>query len=448
MSSSILIIEDEKIVRVTLADALKAEGYTVFAVKDGDTALLALEQGDFSLVISDIRLPGAGGIQILRKSLSESPSTPVIMMTAYGNIKDAVESMRLGAFDYITKPFDLEEMLISVGRALEVHSITQDNIRLRKELSNHYGVPNLIGESKTMQAVYALLEKISRTDSTVLILGESGTGKELIASTIHYQSSRKNKPIVRVNCAALPDDLIESELFGYEKGAFTGADSKKPGRFERADGGTIFLDEIGDLPILTQTKILRVLEDNSFEPLGATKTASVDVRIIAATNKNLEKAVKKETFREDLFYRLNVIPIELPPLRKRTGDIPLLLDFFTKKFNDQMGTGVNFGQEATEVLIAYPFPGNVRELMNIVERCLALTNGKIVKPSDLPPHIAKNVQGKIQLSTLQEVTAQAEKKHIIQILSLTKGNRSKASEILGVSRKTLWDKINTHKLDV
>ncbi len=448
MSNSILIIEDEKIVRVSLTDALKAEGYTVLAVADGNTALLALEEGDFSLVISDIRLPGAGGIQILRKSFSEAPSTPVIMMTAYGNIKDAVEAMRLGAFDYITKPFDLDEMLISVSRALEIHSITQDNIRLRKELSDHYGVPNIIGESKAMQAVYALLEKISRTDSTVLILGESGTGKELIASTIHYQSSRKNKPIIRVNCAALPDDLIESELFGYEKGAFTGADSRKPGRFKLADGGTIFLDEIGDLPLLTQTKILRVLEEKSFEPLGATKTVSVDVRIIAATNKNLEKAVQKETFREDLFYRLNVIPVELPPLRRRSGDIPLLVRSFSRKFNDQMGSDIDFGQEATEVLINYSFPGNVRELLNIVERCVALTNGKTVGPSDLPPHITKKIQGKIQLLTLQEVSANAEKNHITQILSLTKGNRSKASEILGISRKTLWDKINTHKLDV
>jgi transcriptional regulator with PAS, ATPase and Fis domain len=339
-------------------------------------------------------------------------------------------------------------MLISVSRALDVHSITQDNIRLRKELSSHYGVPNIIGESKAMQAVYALLEKISRTDSTVLILGESGTGKELIASTIHYQSSRKHKPIIRLNCAALPDDLIESELFGYEKGAFTGADSKKPGRFQLADGGTIFLDEIGDLPLLTQTKILRVLEEKSFEPLGATKTISVDVRVIAATNKNLEKAVLKETFREDLFYRLNVIPIELPPLRSRRGDIPLLLESFSKKFNDQMGSDINFGPEAAEALINYSFPGNVRELLNLVERCVALTNGKTVGPSDLPPHIIKKNKGKIQLMTLQEVTANAEKKHITQILSLTKGNRSKASEILGISRKTLWDKINTHKLDV
>ena len=447
MSYSIIIVEDEKIVRVSLADALKAEGHSVLSVADGDDALAALEEGAFSLVITDIRLPGSGGLDILRKSLSESPATPVIMMTAYGNIKDAVEAMRIGAFDYITKPFDLDEMLLNVNKALDVWSITEENIRLRKELSSYYGSPRIIGESKAMQAVYALLEKISRTESTVLILGESGTGKELVASTIHYQSSRREKPIIRVNCAALPGELIESELFGYEKGAFTGAVTRKPGRFDLADGGSIFLDEIGDLPPLTQTKILRVLEEKTFERLGGTTSVTADVRIIAATNKNLEKEVRKGTFREDLYYRLNVIPVELPPLRKRTGDVPLLVDSSIRKFNDQMGTDVSFSPETVEVLMNYPFPGNVRELLNIVERCVALTDSGVVQPADLPFHVAKLRQEKTILSTLQEITAEAERDHIRRILILTKGNRSKASEILGVSRKTLWEKINHHELN-
>ncbi|EKD34874.1 MAG: two component, sigma54 specific, fis family transcriptional regulator, partial [uncultured bacterium] len=282
MSKSILVVEDEKILRISLTDALKAEGYIVFPVADGNEALAALTEGDFSLVITDIRLPGASGMEILQKSLAESPLTPVIMMTAYGSIKDAVSAIRAGAFDYITKPFDLDEILVTVAKALEVQSMAEENIRLKKELSSYYGAPNIIGESKAMQAVFALLGKVSRTDSTVLILGESGTGKELIASTIHYHSARKNKPIIRVNCAALPADLIESELFGYEKGAFSGAGARKPGRFDLADGGTIFLDEIGDLPLLTQTKILRVLEERTFERLGATGSEKVDVRIIAA----------------------------------------------------------------------------------------------------------------------------------------------------------------------
>lgn len=448
MNNSIIVVEDEKILRISLTDALKAEGYTVLAVADGDAALEAIDNGDFAVVITDIRLPGASGMDILRKSLCESPATPVIIMTAYGSIKDAVEAMRFGAFDYITKPFDLDEMLITVDKALEVHSLTEENIRLKKELSNYYGAPNIIGESKAIRAVFALLDKVSRTDSTILILGESGTGKELIASTIHYQSSRKDKPIIRVNCAALPADLIESELFGYEKGAFSGASARKPGRFDLAHGGSIFLDEIGDLPPLTQTKILRVIEERSFERLGATESVSVDVRIIAATNKNLEQEVRKGNFRKDLYYRLNVIPVELPPLRKRDEDIHLLVDSFTRRFNDQLGTDVSFSPEAVETLMNHNFPGNVRELLNVVERCIALANEKIIRRHDLPPHIVKNRRVKTPLSSLQEVTAEAEKKHIVRILKITRGNRSKAAELLGISRKTLWEKINTHQLDL
>lgn len=446
MSESIIVVEDEKIVRLSLVDALKEEGHTVLAVENGDDALAVLEEGLFSLVITDLRLPGASGIDILRKSLAESPATPVIMMTAYGNIKDAVEAMKLGAFDYMTKPFDLDEMLLTVDRALNVWRITKENIQMRKELSYYYGAPQIVGESKPMQTVYNLLEKISKTVSTVLILGESGTGKELIASTIHFQSERKDKPIIRVNCAALPDDLIESELFGYEKGAFTGAAAKKPGRFEMANGGSIFLDEIGDLPALTQTKILRVLEDGTFERLGGTESVKGDVRIIAATNKDLEQEVQKGRFREDLFYRLNVIPLEIPPLRNRKGDIPLLVEIFCRKFNDQMGTDVSFSFEAVEALANYAFPGNVRELLNIIERCVALTDSGIVHPADLPVHIAKNRREKTILASLQDVTIEAERDHIRRVLILTKGNRSQASEILRISRKTLWQKMNLHEL--
>ena len=448
MRESILVVEDEKILRVTLEDALKAEGYAVLSVLDGNDALAALEEGVFSLVITDIRLPNAGGLEILKKCITESPTTPVIMMTAYGNIKDAVEAMQIGAFDYISKPFDLDEMLLTVKRAMDMYAITEENIRMKRELSNYYGTPQIIGESKPMQVVFSLLDKISRTESTVLILGESGTGKELVASTIHFQSSRRTKPIVRVNCAALPHDLIESELFGYEKGAFTGAAAQKPGRFEMAEGGSIFLDEIGDLPVLTQTKILRVLEERTFERLGGTTSVTANVRIITATNKNLEKEVHKGAFREDLYYRLNVIPVELPPLRKRKEDIPLLIDAFTRKVNDQMGTAVSFSSGAIEAMMQYSFPGNVRELLNVIERCIALADREEIQVVDLPAHITKSRQEKTVLATLQEISAEAEREHILRILQITKGNRSKASEILGVSRKTLWEKINLHKLDV
>lgn len=448
MRNSILIAEDEKIVRISLADALKSEGHIVLPVADGKEALTALREGAFSLVITDIRLPGAGGMDILRACLAETPTTPVIMMTAFGSIRDAVEAMRIGAFDYITKPFDLEEMLITVKKALQMQSLTEENIRLKKELSTYYGAPNIIGQSKPMQSLFALLDKISRTDSTVMILGESGTGKELIASTIHYQSSRKDRPIIRVNCAALPEDLIESELFGYEKGAFTGAQSRKPGRFDLADGGTLFLDEIGDIPLLTQTKILRVLEERTYERLGGTGSVAADVRIIVATNKDLEKEVQRGSFREDLYYRLNVIPLQLPPLRNRTEDIPLLVSAFTRKFNDQMGTDVTFSTEALQTLASYSFPGNVRELLNIVERCIALANSSTINPADLPPHIAGVQNKKTPLLTLHNITAEAERNHIVQIIRLTNGNRSKAADILGISRKNLWEKINLHKLDL
>lgn len=448
MNKSILIVEDEKILRISLADALKDEGYTVLAVMNGKDALAAIEQGEFSLIITDIRLPDISGMEILSQSMQIAAAVPVVMMTGYGNIKDAVESMRIGAFDYITKPFDLEEMFVTVSKALEVNAITEENIRLKKELSSQFSSGRIIGESKAMKSVFALLDKVSRTESTVLLLGESGTGKELVASTIHYQSARKKKPIIRVNCAALPDDLIESELFGYEKGAFTGADAKKPGRFDMADGGTLFLDEIGDLPQLTQTKLLRFLEERTFERLGSTSTVSVDVRIIAATNKNLEKEVTKGTFREDLYYRLNVIPVTLPPLRKRVEDIPLLIDTFTNKFNDQFGTNMHFGADAIQELLKYSFPGNVRELLNIVERCIALASGKIIGRNDLPAHILQNQKDKVPLLSLQQVSVEAEKNHIVRILRMTQGNRSKAAEILGVNRKTLWEKINNYNLNV
>ncbi|MFN2352894.1 MAG: sigma-54-dependent transcriptional regulator [Desulfopila sp.] len=447
MSKSILMIEDEKILRISLEDALTAEGYTVLALEKGRDALAALENGDFSLLITDIRLPDIGGMEILRQSMTLSAATPVIMMTGYGNIEDAVESMRIGAFDYITKPFNLEEMFVTVNKALEVHSITKENIRMKKELSSHFCAGKIIGESKAMHSVFTLLDRISRTESTVLILGESGTGKELIASTIHYQSVRQKKPIIRVNCAALPDDLIESELFGYEKGAFTGADSKKPGRFDLASTGTLFLDEIGDLPALTQAKLLRFLENKTFERLGSTETVTADIRIIAATNKNLEKEIEQGTFREDLYYRLNVIPIHLPPLRKRLEDIPLMIESFSKKVNDQLGTNVKFSQQAIQYMLGYKYPGNVRELLNIIERCIALSEGSSITEDDLPSHISGERSEKTAISSLQEVCAGAEKNHIVKILKVTQGNKSKAAQILNINRKTLWEKMNNYGLN-
>jgi two-component system response regulator AtoC len=314
------------------------------------------------MAVTDFRLPDIDGFDIVRAITERGDDIPVVVMTAYGTIKNAVEAIKLGAFDYITKPFSLDEFLLLIERALEIKRLKEENIRLRKDLSKCYSTPNIIGESAAMKKVFSLVEKVAATDSTVLILGESGTGKELIATTIHYQSSRKAKPLIKVNCASLPEGLIESELFGHEKWAFTGAVKRRPGRFELANNGTIFLDEIGDLPLSTQSKILRVLQEKTFERLGGTETISIDVRVLAATNKNLEEEVKKGSFREDLYYRLHVIPIFMPPLRDRKDDIPLLINFFLDKHASIYSKNIKFAKDALDVLLSYDYPGNVRSL--------------------------------------------------------------------------------------
>ena len=447
MRASILIVEDEKTMRITLADILAAEGYTVYPVATCGEGLTALEEGEFSLVITDVRLPDRNGTEILRQVGRQSGETLVIIMTAFGSIGDAVHAMQNGAYDYITKPFALDEMLLTVRRALEHQATTAENIRLKQELAAIRHSPEIICKSPAMHRIFALLDKVSRTDSTVLILGESGTGKELAASTVHHRSARAEGPFIRVNCAALPDTLIESELFGYEKGAFTGATARKPGRFELADGGTIFLDEIGELPPATQTKLLRVLEERCFERLGGVAPLNVDVRVLAATNKDLTQEVKEGRFREDLYYRLNVIPVELPPLRQRTDDIPLLINHFTARFNERYGTDIRFTPEAVIELCHYTFPGNVRELINLVERCITLSSGKQIGKNELPEHILKNKNGKTKPQPLAEVAAAAEKAHIQRILLITGGNRSRTAELLGISRKNLWEKMNTYQLN-
>ena len=330
MKETVLVIEDEKLMRVTIEDSLKASGYNVIACENGREGIAAFKDGPCDVVVTDIRLPDKNGLEILKEITSLS-DVPVIVMTAFGTIKDAVEAMKLGAFDYITKPFSLDEFRLLIERALEMKRLREDNIRLRKDINRYFCFPNIIGESAAMKKVFSIIEKVSASDSTVLILGESGTGKELIATTIHYQSRRKDKPLIKVNCAALSETLIESELFGHEKGAFTGAIRRKPGRFELANGGTIFLDEIGDIPLSTQTKLLRVIQEKTFERVGGTDTLNIDVRLLAATNKNLEEEVKAGRFREDLYYRLNVIPLVIPPLRERREDIPELVDFALNK---------------------------------------------------------------------------------------------------------------------
>jgi two-component system response regulator AtoC len=447
MRHKVLIVEDDKIMRVSLEDSLKANGYAVIGYEKGVDGVNAFKEGGFSLVITDVRLPDMRGLDILKLVKENDAETPVIVITGFGTIKDAVEAMKIGAFDYITKPFSLEEFILIAERALEVKQLKEENVRLRKDLSERYNFPNIIGESDEMGKVYDLIEKVARTDSTVLILGENGTGKELVASTIHYQSERKSGPLIKVNCAALPENLIESELFGYEKGAFTGALKRKPGRFERADKGTIFLDEIGDLPSSVQVKLLRVLQDGSFERLGGTETLFLDVRVIAASNKDIEEDVKEGRFREDLYYRLNVIPVHIPPLRERREDIPLLLDHFLEIYNCRCGRNITLSSDAIMALMDYEFPGNVRELENIAERCITLSTDDTITRDDLPLHIVKGQEVPYREVTLSGVAAEAERDHIIKILRSTKGNKTKASEILGISRKTLWEKVKAYSIE-
>ncbi|MCL4457584.1 MAG: sigma-54 dependent transcriptional regulator [Nitrospirae bacterium] len=445
MKKTILLIEDEKLMRVTLEDSLKSAGYDVMSFETGTEALQELKRNSFDLVLTDVRLPDMDGLGILNE-ITRANDAQVIVMTAFGTIKDAVEAMRLGAFDYITKPFSLDEFLLLIERALDVKRLREENIRLKKDLERCYCFPNIIGESPEMKKVFSLVEKVSASDSTVLIMGESGTGKELIATTIHYQSARKEKPLIKVNCAALPEGLIESELFGHEKGAFTGAIRRKPGRFELADSGTIFLDEIGDLPHSTQSKILRVIQEKTFERVGGTETLGADVRIIAATNKNLEDEVKKGRFRDDLYYRLNVIPITLPSLRDRREDIPYLIDFFLSKCGNKLSRDIRFSKEALDYLVQYDYPGNVRELENIIERCITLSSSDTIGKDDLPSFIFKKPDN-VKLLSLSSVAADAEKEYIIRILKATNGNKTKAAEMLGISRKNLWEKMNSYGIE-
>jgi DNA-binding NtrC family response regulator len=385
----ILIVEDEKAVRDTMIDLLSEAGFEVEGAPDGEEAIEKVRETGFNIVITDLKMPRGDGLHVLEQVKKIDKQTIVIICTGYATVDTAVKAMKLGAYEYITKPIKIEEIKLVIERALDYQRLQTENVFLQRQLKTKYKFKNLVGDSDSMQRVFQFIEKIAATNSTVLICGESGTGKELVARAIHYNSDRKDEPMVPVNCGAIPEDLLESELFGYEKGAFTGAVKTRMGRFELADGGTVFLDEIGDMSPALQVKILRVLQEHEFERLGGVRSIKVDIRIIAATHRDLEKAVKQGTFREDLYYRLNVIPLNLPPLRERRSDIPLLIQYFTEKFNNDKTQQIeSISPDALNCFMEYPWPGNVRELENIMERLVILKGKGIIEKEDVPEKLS------------------------------------------------------------
>ena len=459
--AQILLVEDKDSLRTMLRHALERQGHAVLEARDQPEALRLLQQSQPSVVLTDLRLPEGDGFGVLRASKEIDVDVPVIVMTAYGSIEDAVAAMKEGAMDFLAKPVDPDHLLLLVHRALDQRRIVTENLLLKEELAVRRGAPQLVGDDASLRKVFAGLQRAAATDTTVLLEGESGTGKELFARSLHALSPRSDQPFVAINCAAIPETLLETELFGHEKGAFTGAVARKPGKFEMAHRGTLFLDEIGDLPLTLQAKILRALEEKRFERVGGTASVQVDVRLVAATNKGLRAAVAARRFREDLYFRLSVFPISIPPLRERTGDIPLLARHFVDRFcRDLKKKPLVLSPEAFEQLQAYRWPGNVRELQNCIERAVILADGDAILPRHLnlsfvdttPPEAAASPWEQIDLSgTLNEairrVTAEVERVKIVQVLREADNNKGRAAELLAVSYKTLLAKLKEHRIE-
>jgi len=437
--SAILLIDDDQSLRRVIEFTLAEQGYGVRTASTGEEGLALFERERFDAVITDITMPGMSGIEVLKKVQTANPSLPVIVITAYGTVENAVEAMKLGAFDYITKPFNRDELRITLERALRLRKLERENTELRAAVIDRYRFEGVIGASEKLREVLDLAGRAAGSDATVLVTGESGTGKELLAKGIHYTSERREGSFVAVNCAAIPETLIETELFGHVKGAFTGAVRDKEGKFELASGGTLFLDEIGDLRVDLQAKILRSLQERSVDRVGGGRPVAVDVRVIAATNKDLERAVKAGAFREDLYYRLSVVTLHMPPLRERREDIPLLAEFFARKF--AKGSAVSITDDAMAALAAYGWPGNVRELENVIERASVLKRGSEITAGDLPEKITGRTGGvsDIILNLPEEGLSleELEKDLIIRALEKHKGNQTRAAEYLRITRPTL-----------
>ncbi len=450
---SVLVIDDKDSMRQMLSKTLESEGYQVDTVKDGEGGLEKAREKRYDLVLADLKLPKMDGLEVLSSLKELDPEVAVIMMTAYGTIESAVKSIKEGAFDFLTKPFDTDHLSVLIRRALDNRRLVAENILLREELKHSLGYAEIIGKCEKMKEVSRLIQKVAPSDTTVLLLGESGTGKELFARAIHSLSTRKQAPYVAINCAAIPRELLENELFGSEKGAYTGAVARKMGKFEIAEEGTVFLDEVGDLDIALQAKLLRVLQDRTFERLGGTKTISVNVRLVAASNTDLKKAIEKNKFREDLYYRLSVFPITIPPLRERREDIPDLTAYFVKKYCAEMKKpNKTVSKEALVLLDKYHWPGNVRELENTIERAIILCEGKRI----LPEHLAIRIPtpNEIRLregAGLKEVgqyaQAEAERALIVRVLNQVRGNKRKAAQALKIDYTTLFEKIKRYGID-
>ena len=457
LHSTILVVDDEPNYRIVLTELLSDEGYTVFTADSADQALKIAKETDLDLVLTDMRMPGKDGIELLNEIKEFNPSLPVIMVTAFGEVDKAVSAMQAGAFNYLTKPFKSEELLISIKKAIDHYSVVRENLQLRDEMKSRYGFASIIGKNIAMQHLYRMIEKVAPTGSSVLITGESGTGKELVAKAIHINSQRKEGPFISVNCAALPENLLESELFGHEKGAFTGAISLRKGRFELAHMGSLFLDEIGELPLGLQAKLLRVLQEQTFERVGGSKSISVDVRIITATNKDLKEEVDRGNFREDLYYRLNVLHIHLPPLRERLDDIPMLVAHFLAKQKQLLGREkLEIAPEALRFLARLPWEGNIRELENTIERAAILCSDGLITVEDVQPDADHaltdpNLEKELDIdriisqgNRLPEVLDTIEKKMIETALEKAGNVQAHAAEDLGITKSLLQYKIKKY----
>jgi two-component system response regulator AtoC len=442
----ILLAEDDEIMRETLYDRLIKNGWRVDGVGDGKKALALVKQNFYQVVLSDIRMPGLDGTRLLNEIKRLAPGTDVILMTAYGNVENAVDCLKKGAADYILKPFDMDDLTIRVKRLLDMQSINAKCVSLEEQHGADHAT--IIGSSQPILKLLNVIDQVKASDATVLITGESGTGKELVAAAMHFGSQRAKHPYIRINCAAIPEGLMESELFGHEKGSFTGANTRKIGRFEAAEGGTLLLDEIGEMGLPLQSKLLRVLQEREIERIGSNRTIKVNVRILCSTSKKLANEVRKGNFREDLFYRLQVIPVEVPPLRERKEDIPELCKYFLDEFNRERNEPLQLTEQAIQELMGYDFPGNVRELKNIIERVSVLAPSSTIEPWHLPTDLIGLCDDETEASSLKlsAALANTEKLYILKALRVTDGKRTNAAKLLGISRKNLWEKLKLHQI--